>query len=630
MKLVRYVILVLAIFASSVIGSCFAETNVIASFDKRTISFGERVTLTVRIDDIDRNVPAPALEGNGDFSVRFAGRKEKFNYLNGKSIRSISYLYEIEPLRKGDLFFPAFNVAIGQNVFQNPATKLTVFDGGQKNQPTALVPLVSPPLLPQQRKNTITTSSASVISQQTPTMNGNSNVLFVKAEVDKVVAYPNEQITLTYAIYTRTDLRYEGFHEEPVLKGFWVEDLTPKEKPPMEETYINGKQYARVYVREIALFASQSGTYVIDPGIVKASVKQLTSGDDLFDAFFQDRFFGNTVAGKREDRFLYADPITITVKSFPTRKKPKNFNGIAGEYRLWIDLEETNVPRETPVTLTMIVEGKGPVETISAPNFPVIADMKVYHRDTDVVVTKNKGIVGGKKTFTYMLIPERVGEYIIPVVEFPYFNTKYDTYMYLKNGPFALTVNPGEKSEMVEAASDKLLPRDYPHPEVMGLINPAADVSVSSLASMIKTFVYIVVVLFTMTAILLLIQAYRSRYDFDIALKRKKLAIRKCSKRLKKAQLERNDVGSANYCLHALYGYIADINNSPENEMTTIMARGILRQHGVTEALITYFTDACDECNRLQFGREQKTIKEKTQWILAMQDIVKNIHGVLA
>ena len=98
--------------------------------------------------------------------------------------------------------------------------------------------------------------------------------IYVAAAVDKTTVYPNEQVLLTYSLFTRYDTRYEGFGEEPEMSGFWIEEFPPEREIRRETVRVNGKQYVKAEIRQIALFPTAPASYQIKPGTLKASIRQ--------------------------------------------------------------------------------------------------------------------------------------------------------------------------------------------------------------------------------------------------------------------------------------------------------------------------------------------------------------------
>jgi hypothetical protein len=102
---------------------------------------------------------------------------------------------------------------------------------------------------------------------------GEDDNIFVQAWVDRKTLYQNEQMLLTYSLYTRYDTRYEGFEKEPETSGFWIEEFPMDRDVPRETVKVNGKRYVKADVKKLALFPTSPGNYTIQPGSLKVSIR---------------------------------------------------------------------------------------------------------------------------------------------------------------------------------------------------------------------------------------------------------------------------------------------------------------------------------------------------------------------
>ena len=71
-------------------------------------------------------------------------------------------------------------------------------------------------------------------------------------------------------------------------------------------------------------------------------------------------------------------------------------------------------------------------------------DFKVYDTMSSLDISKNNDVIGGKKTFTTVLIPRMEGRRVIPRINFTYLDPVTKSYKELSAGPFELTVEKGD------------------------------------------------------------------------------------------------------------------------------------------------------------------------------------------
>ena len=411
-----------------------AEVQVASSIDKTQVQVDEELSFTIRILGAAGNVPAPHLPVYQGFESFYTGRTSQFTFVNGRSSSTVEFNYVLVPKVAGRFTLTPVEVWIEGKRYQTQPLEIEV--SGPQLQPAAPVPtsrpsrLTSPPSAP-----------APVPQAGGPPPSGADDNVFMKASVDKQVAFPNEQILLTYTLYTRYDTRFEGFEEEPTVSGFWIEDFPLDRDLGRETVTMNGKRYVKADVRKVALFPTSVVTYTIQPGVAKVSVRQEPKNSGPFDDFFDDSFFsGASFFSRRVEKLLKPDPLTISVRPFPEAGKPKSFSGAVGQFRMSASLEKGEVKQNEPVTLKLILEGEGNIATLAKPPVPELTGFKIYEGDSSNELLKQGANIGGRKTFEIIFIPTEAGDLSIPPLEFSFFDPRRQTYQILHSQAFPLKV----------------------------------------------------------------------------------------------------------------------------------------------------------------------------------------------
>jgi len=140
----------------------------------------------------------------------------------------------------------------------------------------------------------------------------------------------------------------------------------------------------------------------------------------------------------------------LVVKSLPEAGKPKSFQGAVGNFQFKTFLNKREVRQNGTLRLTMMIEGEGNIGTLSRPELPELAGVKVYESDSSVQVIPHGGRIGGRKTFEVTLIPRRSGTLQIPPIEFSFFNPQVSSYFIQKSTPFTVEVLPGKGGSLDE------------------------------------------------------------------------------------------------------------------------------------------------------------------------------------
>lgn len=432
-KIVRFLAIILLTYSYDCLA---AEIQVAGSVDKRQAQVDEEISFTIRILGARGNVQAPRLPAFQGFDSFYTGRTSQFTFVNGQSNATVEFNYVLVPKVAGRFTLMPVEVWIEGKRFLTQPLELEVI--GPKVQTS--------PMSGSRQSPPVPTAMPAPVSQpagsQQPVFVQDDNI-FVKVMVDKPNAYPNEQILLTYTLYTRYDTRYEGFEEEPSVSGFWIEDFPLDRDLARETVTMNGKRYVKADIRKIALFPTASAQYTIQPGVLKVSIREQPKTTGLFDDFFNDSFFtGAGFFAQRVERLLKPEPLSVTVRPFPENGKPASFNGAAGQFRLSSSVDRNEVKQNEPVTLKLVIEGEGNIETLPKPKVPELTGFKVYEGDSSTQLFKTGPTIGGRKTFEVIFIPTEAGDLAIPPLEFSFFDPRREKYQVARTESVPLKVTP--------------------------------------------------------------------------------------------------------------------------------------------------------------------------------------------
>ncbi len=442
--------------SSSVYAAQTVSVN--ASVDKRLAQAGEEINLTITVSGAQGNIQAPRLPSLKNTDVFYTGRASHFAFVNGESSSTVEFSYVLVAQREGEITLPPLEVyASGEKLRTDPI--LITISGkapkaGYNQQASAPVAQpqrqqqAAPPMPPAQQQR-----QPDQEQELPPTFRPEDQNIFVKAWVDKDTAFPNEQILLTYSLYTRYDTRYEGFEEEASVSGFWIEEFPPEKDVERETVRFNGLRYVKADIKRVALFPTAPADYTIQPGVLKASIRQDAQNSSVFDEFFNDSFFsGGGFFSRRENRLLKPPPIQIKVIPFPEEGKPDTFEGAVGNFRLSATVDKQKIKQNEPVTMTLVIEGEGNIETLNKPKVPEMKGVKIYDADTKSQLLQSVNVISGRKSFSTVFIPMEAGELKIPSLPFSYFNPQTRTYQTLTTPEFTVQVEKSEEAFKMPAA----------------------------------------------------------------------------------------------------------------------------------------------------------------------------------
>ena len=605
-----------------------SEVEVAGNVDKNHVQVDEEVSLTIRILGARGNIQAPRLPAFQGFDSFYTGRTSQFTFTNGRSSSTVEFNYVLVPKVAGRFTLNPVEVWIEGKRYLTQAIELEVMGPQvQAPQPSRRFQAAPPPGFPAGTGQPAPAPAAQPTAGPLPQVVDDDNI-FVKATVDKTNVYPNEQIILTYTLYTRYDTRYEGFEEEPSVSGFWIEDFPLDRDLGRETVTFNGKRYIKADIRKVALFPTAPAQYTIQPGTLKVSVREQPKTTSLFDDFFDDSFFsGSGFFGRRMERLLKPQPIAINVRALPDTGKPASFNGAVGQFRLSASIDKNEVKQNEPVTLKLVVEGEGNIETLSKPKIPELTGFKVYEGDSSSELFKTGGNIGGRRTFEVIFIPTEAGALSIPPLEFSFFDPRRQSYQTLRAPAFPLRVTPSnEPIRLPEEVAQKEAYKKEIRLETKD-IRYLHEEFPSNRARQVQSFIYWVLagangLGVVCVALGLLRRRQETLFSRDVALKRRKLARQIAGRRLKtlkrlagSSQPEEADqfLGEAEKILSE---YVCNkFNLSAYHFTREWLEEKLSEELGRDDPLLKRIREFYDSASEARYGRGAPPVQERREFI---------------
>ena len=139
---------------------------------------------------------------------------------------------------------------------------------------------------------------------------------------------------------------------------------------------------------------------------------------------------------------LITNPVEVDICPLPQQGKPTNFVGTVGQYRIHAQTDRQTIEAGDGLTLRVQVAGTGNIKTVPAPTVPTLPNMAIY----DPQITDAIGIVDskvrGSRTYEYVIIPSKEGDWTIPAIDYPYFEPQTESYQVARTVPITIDVLP--------------------------------------------------------------------------------------------------------------------------------------------------------------------------------------------
>ena len=573
--------------------------------DKTTVGQYDRFQVYFTFDGADvnglSNFRPPAFSG---FKILSGpNQSSSMQIINRKVSGSMTFSYILQPTGIGEFTISSASVEYGGKAFHTALIKVKVEKG-----------------TPQQQKE-----STGGYSQEELGKN-----VFIVAETNKSRALLGEQITVTYKLYTKLNIASPQISKLPSYEGFWAEEVGPLQNINFEIGMYKGERFRVAKIKQVALFPSKTGSLSVTPFElnVPVIVKKKKTGNDVFDEFFNDSFFGKTETVEFSAR---SNTIKITVDPLPANA-PASFNGAVGDFNFKAEVDKKDVVTNESITLRLTVNGNGNIKLLKVPEPQLPGGFEKYEPKT--IENINRGaVISGQKIIDYLIVPRTAGEKEIPPIEFTYFNPSSRKYVTLKSPPFKINVRQGivgnETASQGFVREDiKLLSEDVRFIKTSNFnLEPRQDIT------LIKPWFWVSMILplFGLIAAVVL-KRRQDKLSGNVLLMRYQKAEKAARKRLKLAKEALDKNNTTNFYSElslALFGYLEDKLGIQKSEFTLDGAVEKLSLRNVNVTLIDRVKRIAEKCEYARFAPEGETSAVAPEFYDAAVKVIVEVDSSL-
>lgn len=538
--------------------------------------------------------------------------------INGKieSSSTVTYTYVLVGEEEGEFTIPGATVEVGGETYTSNSLKIKVLPQDSQSQSASQ----------QSRQRQQQNATQSQPSQGSGSGNISNSDLFMRAIVSKTRVYEQEALLLTFKVYSLVNLRSLS-NKMPDLKNFHVQEVELPQNKEFELEHYNGRNYQTLVWSQYVLFPQQSGDLEIPATSFEGVVAQAIESNDIFDMFFNG---GRYVETKKE---LTTNPVTIHVDALPAGKTSAFMGGV-GDFSISSSISTENLKANEAVTVTVVISGTGNMKLVKTPELKYPQDFDIYDPKVDNRFSLKTTGQSGNKVFEYLAIPRHAGQYVIPAVEFQYFDVASKSYKTLKTQEYTLNVEKGEGSEAstvsgyVSKEDLKFVGQDVRFHNTTGkLIQPGN--------MFFESYMFWILLLLPLFILMLLVIMYRKRIKdtTNVVQTKRKKANSVATKRLKtvrKLMTENKKDEFYDETFKALCGYVGDKLSIPVAELSKDNIASQLRERGVNEQIINQLTQLISDCEFARYapgddsGRMDQIYNESAAVIGQMENSIKH------
>lgn len=582
-----------------------------ASVDNTTVGLNDRfqVTFTFEGNDINSLSGFSSPDFAGFMVLSGPNQSTSMQIINGAVSASLSYSFYVQAKNIGRYTIGSASIKYKGTTYKTNPITIQVEKGSAN--PNA-----------QQNNN----SNSSGISNDEIAKN-----VFVRASADKQRTYLGEQVTVTYKLYTRLSIASQmSISKLPQYPGFWAEEIETSNTINFTTETYDGKKYRVGVLKKVALFPTQTGelnvtSFELD---VPVQVQRKRRSNNVFDDFFNDPFFGT---GETVNYTAKSNSLKINVQPLPSNDVPDSFNGAVGNFTLNSQIDKNKTKTNEPVTLKLAINGTGNISLLDMPEINLPAGFEKYEPKVNEQINRS-GVISGKKTGEYLIVPRDAGNKEIPPVKFSYFDIDKKSYVTLSTPSYSIDVVQGNginSSEYAGKEDVKLLGTDIRY------IKTDTESLHRRRNFVLNSFGFWTAIgfpLILMTGLLV----WRKREDKlagNIQLMKYQRAQKVAKSRLKlaKSLMEKNDHNAFYSEISlALFGYLEDKLHIPKSELSVDRASSELKKNDLDQELVTEFEKVANKCEFIRFAPKESETAAMNEIYHELSHIIIEIEKSLS
>ncbi|MEM6289974.1 MAG: BatD family protein [Myxococcota bacterium] len=247
--------------------------------------------------------------------------------------------------------------------------------------------------------------------------------VFMWVSVDKMRAYVGEQVSFRLDVYEARRFVEVSLATTPSFESFTAQDQ------PLPEVYTTTVGERAFRVR---------------PGVRKALFPQVAGKATIGSA--------EMLINRRKRRS--SDTVELEILPLPADGQPAGFSpSNVGRYQVAASVDRDEVQPGEPFTLTYTVKGAGNIDVFDPGAFAELPGVRRYDPKTS---TKRSGgtVVGGQRTYAFLVIPERPGTLEIPAHTISFFDPEAEAYATAASKPVTVVVG-GDPTAIVKNEADE-------------------------------------------------------------------------------------------------------------------------------------------------------------------------------
>ncbi len=539
------------------------------------------------------------------------GSSSSISIVNGNVSKNYTYTEtrQFRATKKGTFPLPVASVKIDGKTYKSQSQTIEVVDNTTAANAAA-----------QTQQQARQQNGYNQSYQNEPKPDNASGDLFARVLVNKTSAYIGEPILATIKVFT-TEQNIQGIndHTLPDFNGFYKRVLEQPQTLEYKQETIDGKTYYTILFQRLVIYPQKDGKLTISPFKLDCNaVTGYTSGG----------WFGFPQR-QIERKIIESKNVVINVKPFPAGKSA-DFSGAVGKFSMDAKTDVTTIPANEAFSLKVIVKGEGNFSLMTKPNITFPQDFEVY--DPKVIDNFTATSTGdkGSKTFEYVILPRREGNFSIPAINLQYFDIASKTYKVLTTEPIDITVTKGTGNANVVSNYTAANKEDVQFGNDIHFIK-TGDLHIAKTGTHFfrsTAFWIIFLLCFVATIGFVIVKRKQIELRNDISGMKQRGANKESKKRLKTAlkyMQSNEDALFYEEIAKALWGFVADKFTIAQVDLTTDKIKEKLLERKISEESIDKLIQILQRCEFARFAPSADT-KGKDELFEEASNIIQELN----
>ncbi len=379
------------------------EPRVTVRLSPDPVALDELATLEVQVSGSGFDSPKidPDFELENLEAVAGPYQAQNFSWVNGRTSSTFQLIWRLRPLAAGTARVKALRLTVDGRESALADQEIAVVEQAPPGRMGAGSPARPAPADPLDELFDTRGLGRRRPAAQQPKVR-------VRAEVEPANPVVGQQIAYRLVLYTQSDISAFNPLGLPDFRGFWAREVTLPDKVRPEWVELDGERFGRVVMLQRALYPLQSGKLTLGPIEVEVVARIAQSG------FFGTRSPSRSRCARRRNRC--GRRAAIAAASARVQRRGRRPRG----RRQARPGATTEVGQAA--TLTVTAESRGNLQGLPAPELALAPGLTAYAPRPKASERIVGGALDSRQTWTYVLVPDRAGDFAVPAITLAYFD----------------------------------------------------------------------------------------------------------------------------------------------------------------------------------------------------------------